>query len=455
MKKFIIFLILAAIVAGGVYGYMQWRKGQQAATLTNLQTVAAERGELVATIGATGQVRSKQTTTLIWKTSGTVKEVNAQVGDLVKTGAKLAELEQTSLPQNIILAQADLVSARKALADLDTAAENASIQALQAIATNAQQVKSAQYQLDNFTIPEIQAGMSTMEALDYMQKKLDQARAAFEPYKYLPSSDKTREDRLDDLNQAQADYNAAVKRLEYEYAVEIATTNLKKARQDYEKWKNGPDPDDVAAAQARIAAAEAALQQTWIDAPFNGTITVSDLQPGDQVAAGETAFRIDDLSELFVGVSVSEVDINQVKMGQDVNLTFDAIWNKDYHGVVTDVDNVGNIVQGAVEFVVTVKLTDADEEIKPGMTAAVNIVVNRLEDVLLVPNRAVRMSNSEQVVYILKDNQVVPVKIDIGASSDAMSQITGGDLEVGAQIILNPPTVFEQNGPPPFVRGGP
>lgn len=455
MKKLIIILILVALVAGGYYAYTRWQAQQQAATLTNLQTVSVERGELVATVGATGQVRSKQTAILTWKTSGTVMDVYVETGGQVKTGQKLAELEQTSLPQNIILAQADLVNARKALADLETAAENASIQALQAIATSAQQVKSAQYQLDNFTIPKEQTGLSTMEALDLMEKKLEEARAAFEPYKYYPSGDKTREDLLDKLNQAQADYNVAVKRLEYEYAVQVARANLEKARQDYEKWKDGPDPDDVAATQARIAAAEAALQQTWIEAPFDGTATVVYAQVGDQVIPGEQAFRIDDLSELLVDVSVSEVDINQIKVGQEALLTFDAIWNKEYHGVVTEVDNVGTVVQGAVEFIVTVKLTDADEQIKPGMTAAVNIVVNRLADVVLVPNRAVRISNGDQVVYILKDNQVEPVKIKIGASSDMMSEVTSGDLQVGALVVLNPPAVFNQNGPPPFVRGGP
>jgi HlyD family secretion protein len=86
------------------------------------------------------------------------------------------------------------------------------------------------------------------------------------------------------------------------------------------------------------------------------------------------------------------------------------------------------------------------------MTAAVNVVVNRLEEVLLVPNRAVRFQDGKTVVYVLKDAQVVPVTVELGASSDVSSEVLSGELQLGDQIVLNPPTFFNQNGPPPFVR---
>lgn len=452
MKKLLILLVVVAVLVGSGYAFMQWRAGQQAAAMQNLQTEAAVRGQLTSTIGATGQVRARQTAVLTWKTTGTVGEVFVEVGDQVKAGDKLAELEQTSLPQAIILAQADLVNAKKALEDLNTNAETAKIQALQAISNAAQAVRDAQYRLDNYVMPAELQGLSTMEALDVMQERLDQARAAFEPVKLLSSNDPKRQELKEALDRAQADYNAAVKRLDYEYALQVAQSNLEKARQDYEKWKNGPNPDDVAAAQARIAAAEAALSQAWIEAPFDGTVTLVEAQAGDQVAPNTPAFRLDDLSSLLVDVSVSEVDINQIRTGQDVKLTFDAIRGKEYTGRVLQVDRVGSEVQGGIEFKVTVELIDADADVKPGMTAAVNIVVDQLEDVLLVPNRAVRFQNGKQVVYILKDNQVVPVTIQIGASSDVASQVVSGELQVGDLIVLNPPTAFETNGPPPFVQ---
>ena len=454
MKKIITLLVIVAILAAGGYGFYLWRQRQLAAQTSSLETTPAGRGSLTATIGATGQVRSKQAASLVWKTSGTVQDVFVKIGDSIKTGDKLAELEQTSLPQAIILAQADLESANKALDDLYTNAEIAKVQALTSIATYAKDVKSAQYQLDNFTIPEIQAGLDTLEALDLMKQKLDDATVAFEPYKFLASGNKTRDEFKEKLDLAQSDYNAAVKRLDYENALEVAKANLNKARKDYKKWENGPSADEIAATKARIAAAQATISQAWIEAPFNSTVSLAIPQPGDLVTPNTTAFRVDDLSSLFVDLAVSEVDINQIEASQPVSLTFDAIRGGIYRGEVVSVDRVGTSNQGVVEFIVTVRLTDADEQVKPGMTAAVNVVVSQLEDVLLVPNRAVRFKDGKQVVYILQNNQTVPVNIKLGATAETTSQVLEGDLKVGDLIILNPPTQFEPGGGPPGARGG-
>jgi len=453
MRKIIVILIILALLAAGGYGFYLWQQRQQAAQTKNLETLPAAHGSLTATIGATGQVRSKQTASLVWKTSGTIQSVYVEVGDGVKAGEKLAELTQTSLPQAIIMAQADLESARKALDDLYTNAEIAKVQATQSIAKYAKDVKAAQYQLDNFTIPEGQAKLETLEALDLMKQKLEQATAAFEPYKFLESGNKTRDEFKETLDLAQSDYNAAVKRLDYENALEVANANLHKARKDYEKWKNGPSADEIAAVKARIAAAQATLSQAWIEAPFAGTVSLAIPQPGDLVAPNASAFRIDDLNSLLVDLAVSEVDINQIQVGQPVSMTFDAIRGGIYHGQVVSVDRVGAINQGVVDFIVTIELTNPDQQVKPGMTAAVNVVVNQLDDVLLVPNRAVRYKDGKQVVYILQNNQVVPVNIKLGASAETMSQILDGDLKVGDLIILNPPAQFEPNGPPGGGRG--
>ena len=94
----------------------------------------------------------------------------------LKAGEKLADLRQTSLPKRDFLANADLVNAQTAMDDLYTKANDAKVQAMQAIANNAKAVKDAQYQLDNYTVPTEQIKMGTMEAVDLMEKKLDIAR---------------------------------------------------------------------------------------------------------------------------------------------------------------------------------------------------------------------------------------------------------------------------------------
>jgi HlyD family secretion protein len=102
---------------------------------------------------------------------------------------------------------------------------------------------------------------------------------------------------------------------------------------------------------------------------------------------------------------------------------------------------------------VTVELNDADEMVKPGMTAAAIITINSLNDVLLIPNRAVRFVDGNRVVYVMQDGKLTPVVIEIGASSDAYSQLISGDIEEGALIVLNPPATFG-GGPGGGMFGG-
>lgn len=515
-RKWIIAIIAVLVVVAGIVGFSYFRQQRQAAAATMFQTVPAANGDLTATVGATGVVRANQTALLPWQTAGTVESVNVQVNDQVSANQVLASLELTSLPQAIILAQADLVSAQKALDDL----LNSQIQQAQSLQT----VENAQQALEDARNPEllqaraqeaIAAAEKSVEnaerALRWAQSpanesyvdeaqaqvtlakdRLDKAKEKYAPYENKPEDNLVRARLLSEMAAAQQQYDFAVRRLnglqgtaaqsdialyeanlatakaqlleaqrEWERVkegpnaadVSLLEAQLADAQREYERVKDGPDPDDITVAEARIAAAQATLNLARIVAPFDGTITAVESKPGDQVTAGTLAFRLDDLSRQLVDVQVSEVDINRIQEGQPVTLIFDAILNKVYNGVVSEVSPVGTTTQGTVDFNVTVELTDADNAVRPGMTAAVNMVVDQLEDVLLVPNRAVRALEGERVVYVLRDGSPQPVEITLGASSDEMSQVLEGELNIGDQIVLNPPTVFDQNGPPPFVRG--
>jgi HlyD family secretion protein len=214
---------------------------------------------------------------------------------------------------------------------------------------------------------------------------------------------------------------------------------LADAQREMERLQGGPDPDDIAEAEARVAAAQAALDQVSIIALFDGTITEVISQPGDQVTSGTPAFRLDDLSTLIVDVQVSEVDINHIWQNQPVVFTFDSILAKEYLGKVLEVPPVGEVQAGVTNFTVQVEITDADEQIKPGMTSAITFVVDEIDDVLLVPNRATRIHEGQRVVYILQDGQLTPVKVVLGSSSDTDSQVLESHLQPGDEIVLNPP----------------
>jgi len=385
------------------------------------QTVKIERGNLTATVGATGTVRSKQSALLVWQTSGTVEKVNVSVGDRVSAGVILASLKKTSLSQNIILAQSDLVSAEKALDDL--------LQSGTAAA---------------------QARVNLREAEDALETAQNYRDSLDEPYEYekiiyttingrrVPMLKTVKVDEADDETKDEADQDLALSQAKYD-----------DAKREWERVADGANKSDVDAAQARVDAAQATLNMAHLAAPFEGTITQADLMPGDQVSAGTLGFRVDDFSSLIVDVELSEVDINSVGLNQIVSLSFDAILDKEYSGNVIKVGQIGTDVQGVVNFTVRVELIDADEFVRPGMTAAVNIVVREIENAILIPNRAVRLVDGERVVYLLRDGLPEMVEIRLGTSADAMSVLASNTLEEGDLIIINPPSSFSMAGGPP------
>jgi HlyD family secretion protein len=113
------------------------------------------------------------------------------------------------------------------------------------------------------------------------------------------------------------------------------------------------------------------------------------------------------------------------------------------------VSPVGSEVLGVVNFKVTVELTDADQDVRPGMTTAVEVVVSQLDNAMLIPNQAVRVEDGRRVVYTMDENgQLTVVEITLGASSDRFSELLEGDLQPGDLIVLNPPIDFFSGGPP-------
>jgi multidrug efflux pump subunit AcrA (membrane-fusion protein) len=661
MRKFIItILIIVALGAIGYFGYRAIQSRRQATTISNLQTASATEGNLTATIGATGSVRPEQTAMLTWETTGNVDQVYVDVGQKVTAGETLASLTQSSLPQNIILAQSDLITARNAVTQLTnpdfstisngekslaaayTSYQQAQTSLSNAIITNQNANDLALYNdwfttkssldaarnslpLANASI-DVQAYFQTVRATNQLQEALAvaQENASAHPEDTalaqkvtdlqiavqesltkqnnlqagLPSATidlvSTLSDKLSayeaasnefigsvitdttntsvDLAQVQADlaqkqsdllntqttlndltnhrlgmngkrcddstisdyqeaydralnaYNftghiansdefkllqsaaanltwctsvwsasdiatqeakiasakAQIQLLQAQitadqtqitdatnsvYGLAINLNNVWTAYQDASQQlsnavttlyelERSPNPDDLAAAQARLQAAQATVDSISLTAPFDGTITEVDVKPGDQVSPGSIAFRLDKLDRLLVDVQTSEVDINSIQVGQPVNLSFDAILDKQYEGVVNQVPTVGDIVQGVVEFNVLVELLAPDKDVKPGMTAAVNIVVDQLTNTLLVPNSAVRVVDGQRVVYILKNNQLQPVDVTLGASSGNQSQVIDGDLKVGDKIVLNPPQdFFGSSGGNPFGMG--
>ncbi len=421
-------MVVAGVLLVGAILFIILGGGQKKSLADQYETVKVERGNLTASVGATGTVRASQTAVLAWQTTGTVESVNYRIGDKVWADAVLASLSSDSLPQSIILAEAELVSAQKALEDVrsSTTAQAQAAIALRQAEDAYETAKDYRLELD--------------ERVEYEIIKINTKMTPLGPVR-IPTV-KTIKYYPDEEEKQQADERLA-----------LAEAQLGDAQRTYDRLKNGPDPRDVAAAEARVSAVQATINLARLTAPFSGTLTEVKPLAGDQVSPGTIGFRLDDLSHLLVDVQISEVDINSIEVGQLAELTFDAILGGEYHGKVVEVAQAGDIVQGVVNFNVSVELTDADERVRPGMTAAVNIIVEEIKNALLVPNRSVRLVNGDRVVYALVGEQIEMVMVVLGASDNENSVIVGGDLKEADSIILNPPAMFQAgNGPPPFVR---
>jgi HlyD family secretion protein len=473
-RRTIIIVVVAALVIAGVsYGLVSARQ-KLSANGDDLQTFEITYGPLSAVVDETGEVYADQSAMLVWETTGIVREVTVEMGDEVKTDQVLTNLTDTSLPQSIYLAQQELISAERALEDLYEGAPVAAANAQLAAANARDTLQDSEYRLA-INQPGQRAAPEEYKAAKarvfITQKAMQSRQQAFNNAAGQMAKAKSQIELTKAINNYQQAIwykhwlEVGADEIEmpiFEGNVAVSLANLEAAEREYDRIKDGPDPDDITMAEARISAAQAALDIVSITAPFDGVITSVEVLPGDLVSPGTEAFRIDNLNYLLVDVGVSEVDINQIKVGQPVTLAFDAVLGKEYQGEIVEVSPVGVQQQGLVSFEVTIEVIDADGDVRPGLTAAVSIVVRQVENALLVPNRSVRWVRGEQVVYLATDpdnvitEKLKMVPVTLGASSDEFSEVLDGDLNVGDLVVINPPSVniFEEMEPGQGPPGG-
>jgi HlyD family secretion protein len=379
--RFAFILLLAALLAG--CSALSPTTPQALPTVVLDNSNAATRPTSAGTSGgvvASGVVAPAELAKLAFTLSGVVEAVNVAAGDKVTAGQSLVQLAgQEDLQAAVSQTEFELVQAQQALDDLKKEAETARVQAMQEIIQYERAVRDAQYALDNFTVPINQASLDTVEALNQMKQRLDAARQAFEPYKYRSSNDPIREDRLDALNEAQADYNAAVKRLQYEYDLQVTQAQLDKALSDYAILQAGPDPEKVQMAEARISnaqtqlsAAKAALDHLTLAAPFDGTVAAVNIHPGEWVIPGQAVLTLADLNQLKVETTdLSERDIPRVKVSQPVTVFVEAL-GQEIPGRVSDISPLADTLGGDVVYKTTITLDEVPEELRPGMSVEVH-----------------------------------------------------------------------------------
>lgn len=454
-------LALAAVVVIGIIISLINNNMNQQKMLASMQTSAVRRGDLVAIVGATGTVNANQSADLPWQTSGRIAAVNVKLNQQVVKDQVLAELDPVTISQSINTARTELVAARKNLEDV-LQSKTAEADAYLTLVRADDKVQTTKNDRDRWNYKNsdwVNVYNARSEFL-LAANELKNAQYAYDRMITHPTPDADLVAAREKLAAAQLTNDKALRALNlllgrtYDNTVaedfaryDLAKAQADDARRAWARLVDSPSKDDIEAAQARVDAAEATVRMAKIIVPFSGTVTQADAKAGDQVTTGLTSFRVDDLSHLFVKVEIPEVDVNQVEVGQRVELTFDAVLGKKFTGKVTQVEPVGIDKQGVVNFTITIELNDGNGEVRPGMTAAVNIVVSEIKDVLIVPNRAITKRGGAYTVFVLRNNQSIQVPVEIGASSDIESEVVKGDLKEGDLVIINPPTqLFDRSG---------
>ena len=295
-------------------------------------------------------------------------------------------LNASGLVSEVLFAESDQVAAGDVIARLDAnegqTLETAQVKAAQEITAAYQEVRDAQFELDNFDIPSDLKGMTSTQGVEAMLVKLNIARANFEPYKNL--SDRSLEQTAAEknsgvvrgtakkykkaLDDAWADYRKAILWLELKSTLQNANTRLALAQKDSAALQDPSFSADTAGTRAALANAE-------VRAPFPGVITDLNLKVGEFAASGQPVITVADYTQWVVKTTdLTEIDVVKISEGQPVTVTLDALPDVELNGNVLSISNNYSENQGDVVYEVTVLLTDQDPAMRWGMTAVVKFL---------------------------------------------------------------------------------
>ncbi len=448
-RKLFIIGIAGIILAAGVAFFLQRSMTASAAPAVSTQTVKVTRGSLNATVSAAGNVSAPNTTALAFSSSGRVASVAVKVGDKVRKGQLLMQLDTTDLELALKTAQTTLASQRASFdatqADLAFALRSAHADLASAQASyDTAKAKNAT------GVDEL---IKVKVALDQAKSALTQAQGDYadNAWKGAEGSKK----QYLELQTAQADYDAALSAFKITAAgindtsVREAQATVDCAQVALEQAQKNTDTS-IRTAQASLESAALAVEQAQRDldgaslyAPFDGVVSAVDYNAGDS-ASTTTAVSVVELSDLQVELSIAEVDLARIKVGETAQVTMDALADKTYAAQVIAVGPVGTVSSGVVNYPVTVALLYADAAIRPGLTANVAVAVDRRDDVLLVPTRAIRTQGNQKTVSVMTNGKATALVVSTGLSNDTMVEVTGG-LNEGDLVIVSQTQTTQSN----------
>ena len=450
--------ILILIIAGSGIAYFQFfNPPDEASETPEVQTAIVRQGDIIIRASGSGTLIIVNEVNLGFGTNGLVEELFVQVGDIVQQGDILAiQGEREQLEATAASDQLAVINAQQALDKILEQADLMTAQALLDLANAQDAHQDANY--TQFVQQEgNRASQSTIDAsnakLVLAENELEKAQTEFNKFYGRPTDDPSRALALTKLTSAQSSYDSALRELNWylgqpsdlqqmalEADVAIAEAMLAEAERNYERLRDGPDPDEVAKAELQLQNAEAKLaistrnlEQAVLTAPIDSTvINVS-------AAAGETTvgafITLADLTQPYVEIFLDETDLDKIAVGYEAEVVFDALPDLTFRGQVVRVDPSLITSQGVSTIRGLVELdesTSADLERLPiGLNAAVDVVGGRAEGVAIIPFEALReLDPGEFAVFVMQDGELKLRIVEVGLSDFSFAEIVSG-LQVG------------------------
>lgn len=340
-------------------------------------------------IVAEGHLKPVRAANLSFQARGIVESVNVEIGDSVRKGDVLAKLSNAGQAEaGLAAANLELLNAQQALDALNRTG-GASLAASWTAYMNAQTVRAdAERRWEGLNLDTIKDRMEDAgtEVKDRAQD-LQDAQEEFDKYKDLSEDNTRRKTAEDDLEKAQEDYNEAVRAAEeitrerdtVRAALDAALAAEAEAKYQWEISADGVNKDQLALAESRletakaqVTAAQAALDNYILTAPFDGVVSDVGVSMGEQVGPESRAVSVADTSSWIVETTdITELEVVDVAVGQAVTIVPDALPDLTLDGVVTAVSGSSYVQSGDVLYTVYIEVRTADPRVKWGMTVEV------------------------------------------------------------------------------------
>ncbi len=463
--RWVILAALSLLVTGGGYAYYASSARQAGSEAGSaLQTAVARQGDLVIYASGTGTLVAADQVDLAFKTGGQVTNMQVGVGDEVKAGDLLAQVDDTS-------AQIAYTQARRSLAELTSVAAIAQAQedAATAISDVAdaknslvylispnvyywqQQVEDAQAALDQ---AKAEAGSSpgseqqekidsAAKRLKYFQDKLTGSKIGYEK-NYVPTHFTviTRDAQTHkNVKSVQAPTEAEIAAAEAAYTVAKAT--LQEAQwylaalkgQEIPENATGANLTALEQAQLDLKAAQSDLDGTRIVAPFAGTVMAVETSPGNTVSSSTTVITLANLSQPSLEVFLDESDWNNVRAGYEAEVTFDILPDTTFTGKVTQVDPglYTESNSSVVRALVKLDQTDDGLSLPLGTSAAVDVIGGRAQNAVLVPVEALHQAGGQYTVFVVENGELKLRVVEVGIQDSLYAEIKSG-LQAGEVV---------------------